>query len=212
MTIKQDAAFPEVGILRKGGPKQKGKSKDGRAIDVVGPDLNDRFRAVFHPGTADTQAQFFTVYQTYQPAVVRAMMPFRSAWRNWSCRYEAHAGGCLIARADAEQRRIISLRHPASKEYIVRDGEPHTAFTPGERFEFNGREVKFKPVGRLRLFLPDLRRFVTFLLKTTSFYDKLNLERNLAAIQAIADAVNGGNAAGIPFLVYRREMEEPSRN
>src|SRR5512145_562081 len=204
---KQETGFPEVGILRKGGPKKKGKSKDGREIDVVGDDLNDRFRSVFHPGTADVQTRFFEVYQTYQPAVVRAMMPFHSVWRNWTCFYEAHVGGCMIAKADAGQKRIISLRHPVSKEYIIRDGEPYTPFTPGERFEFNGKEIKFKPTGRLRLFLPDLRRFVTFLLKTTSFYDKLNVERNLAAIQAIADAIQEGNAAGIPFLAYRRETE-----
>jgi hypothetical protein len=202
---KQQTAFPEVGILRKGGPKEKGKSKEGREIDVMGKDLNDRFRSVFHPGTADIQMKFFTLYQTYQPTQVRAMMPFRSVWRNWTCFYEAHQGGCMIAKAD--QQHVISLRHPTTKEYIIRDSQPFTAFTPGTPLEFNGQVIKLKPVGRLRLFLPEMRRFVTFLLKTTSFYDSLNVEQHLAAIQAIANAINGGNAAGIPFLVYRREAE-----
>jgi hypothetical protein len=202
---KQQTAFPEVGILRKGGPKEKGKSKDGREIEVMGKDLNDRFRSVFHPGTADIQKRFFDVYQTYTPATVQAMMPFRSVWRNWTCFYEAHQGGCMLAKADDE--RVISLRHPATKEYIIRNGQPAMPFTPGTPLEYNGQAIKLKPVGRLRLFLPKMRRFVTFLLKTTSFYDRLNVEQNLAAIQAVADVINSGNAAGIPFLVYRRQTE-----
>lgn len=205
-TPKLSIAFPEVAQIRKGGAKVK----NDKGIEVVGKDLNDRFRVVFYPGVAaDIQAAFYRTYDTYTPHRIRAMTPFRSVWEAWSWANEAHNAGRMVAKADDE--KYIVLRDPLSGEYIVRDGEPHRPYTPGEvvTYERNGKQysLKLKSTSRLRLFLPEIGRLVTFQLKTTSYYDRLNIGEQLGAIQAIADALNAGNAAGIPFYVYRAERE-----
>jgi len=207
-TEKLTIAFPEVGVIRKGGQKQK-RVVDGREIETVGKDLSDRFRVTFYPGTEDMAARFFSVYDTFTPHHIRAMIPFRSVWDAWSRANEAYNFGRLIARADDD--RFITLRDPLTGEYIVRNGEPHRPYTPGESIDYERKgkqyRLKLRPTGRLRLFLPEIGRLVTFTLKTTSFYDCLNIEQHLGALQAIADALNGGNAAGIPIYVYRAERE-----
>lgn len=201
-------AFPEVGIIRKGGQKQK-RMVDGREVETVGKDLSDRFRVTFYPGTEDVAARFFEVYDTFTPHHIRAMLPFRSVWDAWNRANEAYNFGRLIAKADDD--RFITLRDPLTGEYQVRNGEPLRAYTPGECIEYERKgkqyKLKLRPTGRLRLFLPEIGRLVTFTLKTTSFYDCINIEQHLGALQAIADALNGGNAAGIPIHVYRAERE-----
>jgi hypothetical protein len=91
------------------------------------------------------------------------------------------------------------------------NGEPWVEFNHGDcvTYEKNGKPMKLpiKTVGRLRLFVPELERMVFITLKTTSYYDRLNIDANLSAIQFLANTLNGGNAAGIPFYVYRREQE-----
>ena len=200
-TTKLSIAFPEVGVIRKGAEK----ADNG----VVGKDLNDRFRVVFYPGAGEIAAAFFAAYDTYQPHTIRAMAPFRSVWDAWSNYNEAYNAGRMIAQADDEH--YIVLRDPLTGEYQVRNGEPHRPYTPGEgiAYERNGKRIvlKLKPTGRLRLFLPELGRMVTLTLKTTSYYDRLNVQGHLGAIQAIAEALNGGNAAGIPLVIYRAERE-----
>ncbi len=207
-TEKLTIAFPEVGIICKGAQKQK-RTIDGWKVETVGKDLSDRFRVTFYPGTEDIAARFFAVYDTFTPHNIRAMLPFRSVWNAWSRANEAYNFGRLIAKADDD--RFITLRDPLTSEYIVRNGEPHRPYTPGESIDYERKgkqyKLKLRPTGRLRLFLPEIGRLVTFTLKTTSFYDCLNIEQHLGALQAIADALNGGNAAGIPIHVYRAERE-----
>jgi hypothetical protein len=207
-TEKLTIAFPEVGIIRKGGQKQK-RVVDGQEVETVGKDLSDRFRVAFYPCTEDIAARFFNIYDTFTPHHICAMIPFRSVWDAWSRANEAYNFGRLIARADDD--RFITLRDPLSGEYIVRNGEPRQPYTPGASIDYERKgkqyRLKLRPTGRLRLFLPEICRLVMFTLKTTSFYDCLNIEQHLGALQAIADALNGGNVAGIPIYVYRAERE-----
>lgn len=207
-TEKLTIAFPEVGIIRKGGQKQK-RMVDGREVETVGKDLSDRFRLTFYPGAEEIAATFFSLYDTFTPHRIHAMVPFRSVWDAWSRANEAYNSGRLIAKAD--DNHFIMLRDPLTGEFIIRNGDPHRPYTPGECIEYErkgkGYKLKLRPTGRLRLFLPEIGRLVTFTLKTTSFYDCLNVEQHLGALQAIADALNGGNAAGIPIYVYRAERE-----
>ena len=95
----------------------------------------------------------------------------------------------------------------------MRDSQPHTPWSIGDQitYERNERQytLKFRPYGRLKLFLPytvktTSSRFVHFVLKTTSYYDCINIDANLAAIQNIANVLNHGNAAGIPIIIYRK--------
>lgn len=219
MTRKTDSAFPIVATIRKGGAKKK-MVKNGREIEVVGDDLQDRFRVVFDPGTEDIQKRFREVYRTLEPKRLRAMIPFTTVSKAWEYYSEAYNAGRLIARANED--RFISYRNPLTGEYEVRDGEPYREFHPGMAvsYERNGKryDLKLKCTGRLKLWLPEVCmipgevpqiRMVYFQLKTTSFYDCLNISANLRAVQDLAEALPGqhGNAAGIPIILYRKEQE-----
>jgi hypothetical protein len=134
----------------------------------------------------------------------------RSALDAWEWHNEAYNAGRLIARADDE--KFLMQRDPLNGAFIVQDGEPYTEYKIGQTVDYtNAKGAKvslpIKTHGRLRLLLPDLGRLVQFTLKTTSFYDRLNITANLAAIQFLAETLNNGNAAGIPFFIYRREQD-----
>ena len=199
MTRKQQTAFPEVGTIHKGAPKEGNR---------FGADLNEKFRIEFAPGTVSAQTRFYAAYASYHPSELHAMITSVSVWDTWYFANEAYAqSGQMIAAAD--DSHFLHLRNPATGELLVRNGEPFMEYSPGQAFSYERGdrkyEAKLKPSGRLNLFLPDLEEFVTFTLKTTSFYDHINIEKQLAAIQGLANALNGGNAAGIPIRVYRRE-------
>ena len=206
MTRKTSISFPVVATIRKGGPKRKVK-KNGRVVETVGKDLNNRFRVSFAPGTDDIRKKFLEVYKTLEPERIYAIIPYTSVWDAWEFFYEAHASGRMIARADEEH--FISLRNPLTGEYEIIGGKPFRPFDPrkGEAITYQRGSKQYslpmKAIGRLKLFLPHLEELVAFELKTTAVYDKFNIEQQLGAIQAVAASVNGGNAAGIPIIIYR---------
>jgi hypothetical protein len=203
---RQSAAFPTAAILRKGGPKVK---KDGK--EVMGPDLSDRFRVDWLPGVDPAVVKMFEdIYHTDQPHGLRAMIAFPSVWQAWSTTNEAYWGASRFAQADNE--RYLSLYNPFTWQPIIVRGEPFKPFIPGELLIFENRRgepqpFKLKPTTRFDLFLPELVGcFVTFQIKTNASSDLINLRRNLAAIQAAADALGQRTgAAGIPIVVARRE-------
>jgi len=199
MTRKQQTAFPEVGTVHKGAPKQ-----DNR----WGDDLEERFRIEFSPDTTEAQMRFYAAYGNYHPTELRAMFVSTSVWDTWYFANEAYSrSNQRIAVADDNQ--VLHLRNPATGEVLIRNGEPFTEFVPGQAFcyERGDRkyEVKLRPTGRLSLFLPELEQFVSFTLRTTAYYDRINIEKQLAAVQGLANALQDGNVAGIPIRVYRRQ-------
>ena len=206
LTARQSAAFPTVAILRKGGPKVK---RDGK--ETMGPDLNDRFRVDWLPGVDPTIKELFSaLYKTDQPQALRAMIAFPNIWQAWSTTNEAYWGSSRFAQADNE--RYLSLYNPFTWESIIVRGEPFKPFIPGEILTFENKQSKLqafrlRSTTRFDLFLPDLvGYFVTFQIKTRSSGDLISLRRNLAAIQAAADALGQRTgAAGIPIIVSRRE-------
>jgi hypothetical protein len=205
-TTRQSAAFPTAAILRKGGPKVK---KDGK--EVMGPDLNDRFRVDWLPGVDPVvQKMFDDIYHTDQPHTLRAMIAFPNVFQAWDSLNEAYWGASRFAHADNE--RYLSLFNPFTWQPIIVHGEPFKPFIPGEILMFENKQgeqkaFKLKPTTRFDLFLPELVGvFVTFQIKTNASGDLINLRRNLAAIQAAADALGQRTgAAGIPIIVSRRE-------
>lgn len=221
--IRQTAAFPEVAIIRKGTPKKKGQPKNGKDTWIQGSDLKNKFRINFLPGTDGTRAVFhkihekeyvqygpqFAIADGYEVKELRAMIPFGDAFKGWDWGNEAYNSGRLIAKANDEY--YITKRDPLTGEYIIRDGEPQLRYMIGDviTYERNGNKyslpVKFK--GNLRLFLPEMEQFVTFTLKTTSFYDRTTIEANLGSMQEVANILNGGISGGIPFYMYRAEKD-----
>lgn len=225
VTPRQSVSFPDVAVIHKGTPKQI-IEKDGRPVEIQGKDLNNKFRVHFLPGTDDVRrdwhtkhaAEFkeygpkFTIPSGYEVESLRVVIPAPSVWEAWSYGNEAFSSGRRIALADDEH--YITYRDPATGEYLIRDGKPFKKFTPGDTISYthNGREIvlPMKSHGRLRLVLEDMvnaGHLVQVILKTTSFYDCGNINRQLAGIQSLADSISGGNAGGIPLLIYRAEQE-----
>ncbi len=61
-------------------------------------------------------------------------------------------------------------------------------------------DVKCRPVGRLKVIVPGLRRAAYLVVHTTSVIDIRNISEQLRAIQAM----NGGRIAGVPLVLRRR--------
>lgn len=215
-TRKQQIEFPTVANIRKGGPKEK-RTKDGREYETVGKDLNDRFRVVFEPGMEYYAKRFREIYKTYEPKIINAMMPFAEIGECYEVSNEAYQAGMLVFKA--VNGRVIVHRDPTTSEYLVRGGE---AMKPGVSLEydpFEQSEITYKghdgstkslPIKtqtRLKLFIPEMRELVWFLLKTTSYYDSLNIQNNMAAVQAVANSATGGNVAGVRINVFRAQQD-----
>jgi len=212
--IKMDAvnprmgfAFPIVAQIRKGSAKGK-MMKDGREIETVGKDLQDKFRVIFYPGNQGAEAVWLQHFKTLQPTVIHCMLPFMRVEACWEWYYEAYQAGRMIARADSEH--YITLRDPGRDNcpYVVSESEPFVKYNPpdGIAYERNGvtKTLPMKRHGRLKIWIPDLERMVMIELRTTSFYDTINLDSQLMAVQAMGEALNHGNVAGIPLIIYRR--------
>ena len=226
MVLKQQQGFPEVAVLRKGKPKKNIiKTYNGeKNIQVVGEDLNQKMRLHFLPGTDAAKDAFNVVHAKelvtypenytiregeYEVTRLSAVVPATNVWAAWEYGNEVYQAGRRLGLADDDH--YIYLKDPLDgNKFLVKDGEPYRKFEPGEliHYERDGKsfDLKMKVSGRLRLVLTDLMgagQLVQVTLKTTSYYDCLNIKNQLAGIQAIADIVNGGNAGGVIFTVYR---------
>jgi hypothetical protein len=188
MNRKQQSVFPEMGSIHKGAPKRG---------DRFGEDLEERFRVEFGPETTEAQLRFYAAHGSYYPTELRAMIVSKSVWEMWYFANETYT------------KSGQHIRNPVTGEMIVRKGEPFTPYTPGQCYEYerSGKtyRAKLRPYGRLYLFLPELQTPNVLTLKTHAFYDRVNIEKQLGAIQGLANALNNGNAAGIPIRVFRRK-------
>jgi hypothetical protein len=226
LPVRQAVSFPTVAKIRKGTPKRIG-TKDGREYQMMGKDLKNKFRIEFLPGTKDIQEKWHTLHEKdlvkygdkfvtaegYEVNYIRAMIPTEKVMDGWRWSNETYnTAGMLIASADGE--RYWTKKDPITMETIVKNGEPYTEFNVGDAVQYtnskgNKISLKLKSTGKLDLFLPELGEFVCFELRTASYLDSLYIEKNLRAIQGIANAINGGMAGGIPLDIYRVEVETP---
>ena len=120
-----------------------------------------------------------------KPRLIHVMLPYGSMERNFETWREAYVSGGLTHRCDGE---IVM--------YPPRGERCSNTTCPG------------KPVGRLRVILPDLKRFAVLVVHTTSVNDIVNLSGQLQAVEKIACYFNR-SVEGIP-LVLRRVMREIS--
>jgi hypothetical protein len=206
-TRKQQIAFPVVANIRKGGPK--GERRPGR-------DLEQKFRVVFEPGMEQYQKRFLELYRTLTPTTINAMLPFNDLSACYEISNEAYKAGMLVFKAVNGQ--VLVHRNPVNGDYLVRNGEAQVngASTVYDPYEFraitytghNGGLVTLpiKTQTRVKLFIPEMEDFVWFLLKSNSYYDSLNIENNIAAVQMVANAATGGRVAGVRINVFRAQQ------
>jgi hypothetical protein len=206
-----------------------------KEIEIMGEDLGQKMRLHFLPGADAAKAAFqaaqdqhaskkesfaqlvtysdnYVIRQGYEFERINAVVPATNVWAAWEYGNEVYMAGRRLGLADDDH--YIYLRDPLNgNNFLVKDGEPFKKFEPKEliHYERDGKayDLQVKTHGRLRLVLTDLMgmgQLVQVTLKTTSYYDCLNIKSQLAGIQAIADIVNGGNAGGVIFTIYRSQQ------
>lgn len=168
-------SFPFIGSLRKGAKKPDATH--------IGQDLT-YFRAVFTDSERDAAIAFFNTYGA-EPHEVNILLPFPDPDRNFEAWQEEYTAGALQHRCDGATCVIWRDKDGA----MHRDPKP----CPGG----------CKPVGRLKVIIPELRRLAFLVVHTTSVWDIQELTRNLAALRALT----GNGVNGIPLLLKRRPRE-----
>jgi hypothetical protein len=207
VTRKQQSDFPVVANIRKGGPK--GERRPGR-------DLEQQFRVVFDPGMEIYQKRFLGLYNTLTPTVINATLPFNDLSACYEISNEAYKAGMLVFKAVNGQ--ILVHRDPETSEYLVRNGVAQVdgANLVYDPYDFrsltytghNGNVITLpiKTQSRVKLMISGMQDFVWFLLKSTSYYDSLNIMNNMAAVQAVANAATGGRVAGVQINIFRAQQ------
>jgi hypothetical protein len=184
------ASFPEIGSVRKGAPKPEDGKKPGADLK--------HFRVEFDQREQKSAAVFAQIYGA-QPAEINILFPFNEQERNFDAWREAYTAGALVHRCDGE--RVWYEIDPRTGERLVVNGEPLKGC--------DGR-AGCKPVGRMKVIIPELQRLAYLVVHTTSIHDIINLSRQLEALTAI----NGGRLAGIPLKLRRRpaDISMPGQN
>lgn len=198
--------FASIGDIRKGAAKTENKP---------GQDL-DHFRVDFYEGEEEAAAKWAS-FSKDEPRELSIVLPFNEIDRCWDAFLEAYQAGAMLARSDGE--KFLYLREHKTGEIIVQDGIE--VATGKERKYKDGEvvhsykkdkktvEVVCKPVGRLKVILPELVRLAYMTVHTTSIHDIINISSQLAALKKI----NAGTLVGIPMLLKRRpKMISTPRN
>jgi hypothetical protein len=185
----RQAAFPEIGRIRKGSPKKTVK-KNGKEVETVGDDL-DYFRVEFDEAEKQAAATFVACYKE-QPKELNILLPFNTVDENFDAWREAYVAGGLLHRCDGE--RVWYSVNKQSGEVTVKNGEP---YAPCDQEVCPG-----KPTGRLKVLIPELHRLAYLTLITGSTHDILNISRQLAALLEI-----NGRLAGVPLKLRRRPVK-----
>ena len=174
------AAFPEIGRIRKGAPK----TEEG----YVGKDLA-YFRIELDEAEKEAAATLRDSYPE-NPAELNILLPFNSVDENFDAWREAYVAGGMVHRCDGE--RVWYEINPTTGERVVIAGDPIK--------RCDGKK-NCKPVGRLKVLIPELQRLAYLTVLTGSIHDIMNISRQLEAILQI-----NGKLAGVPLKLRRRPM------
>ncbi len=174
------AAFPEIGVLRKGAPKPEKGNKPGEDLKY--------FR--FDSADADA-ARLFTEHYGAEPVAIRVFVPLATAGENFE--------------AWREEWTASSLKHRCDGQTMVRWLTPRGTYSDEPKPCTGG----CKQVGRLKVVIPELRRFAYVTVLTTSIHDILQIHANLLALESLR-----GDLRGIPLILKRvpRKISTPNGN
>ena len=159
----QKAAFPQIGILRKGAEKPKTGNAPGKDLEY--------FRFTSDDATALTD---FAAAYGDKPADVNVFLPYRTAAENFSAWREEWVAGGLVHRCDGETKVV----------WRDKGGNYQTAPQPCDC-------KRCKPVGRLSVIVRELSRLAFVTAQTTSLHDIMELSRNLAELELLRNDLRG---------------------
>jgi hypothetical protein len=183
LTDRNEGAFPQIGIIRKGAPKTQ---------NAPGKDLA-YFRVEFDEKEIQA-AQDFVNRFTNAPTDITIMLPFNEIGRCWEAWRETYVAGAMIHRCDGE--RVQYAINSQTGERLVVNGIGQN----GQPVLCKGKADGCRPIGRLRVIVPELQRLAYLMVLTTSIHDIINISNQLEAISAMT----GGRLAGIPLVLRRR--------
>lgn len=172
------AAFPQIGVLRKGDKKTE-ENKPGKDLTYFRFDSDDQ----------QATSRFYDVYGS-EPRCINVFLPFPTTDENGQFWLEEWKGGGLVRRGD-DKNWIL---------WLGTDGKYHTEPEP---MTDRGNA---KPTGRVFLVIPELQRLAYVVLVTTSWNDCRELSANIRAAELTAHQM-GKDLRGIPFRLTRVERE-----
>jgi len=179
LTTDREPSFPRIGTLRKGSAKPNEK-QPGKDLTYFRFDSDDK------QAVKDFEAAYGK-----EPDTINVYLPFPTSDENFQAWQEEYRAGGLVHRCDGET--MIVWQTPDGKYSNEPKPCPHVG---KERTAVN---PYCKPVGRLTVIIPELRRFAYVTVGTTSKNDIMELTDNLNAIFAMR-----GTLQGIPFRLMRR--------
>lgn len=167
----KDSSFPKIGALRKGAKKV--------SDNAPGKDLNHfRFDSQDERAIADFEAKYGS-----QPTEVNVFLPYPSTEQNFfTCKEEWVAGG-LKHRCDGEFCMAKRVGNVIQRHFMKPEPCPGNC----------------KEVGRLKVIIPELKRFAYVSVETHSINDIVNLHQQLNAVETTFGQLNA-----IPFVLRRR--------
>jgi len=167
----QAAAFPIIGVLRKGDVKPTNGNRPGKDLTY--------FR--FTSEDSEALSDFYQAYTELEDQRrINIFLPHKTADENMDAWMEQWVAGGLVHRCDGKVTRLWRTDDGSYSD------EPKPC--PGG----------CKQVGRLSVIIPELGRFATVTVLTTSIHDIINLTRQLKSYVSIR-----GDLRGIPFVLTR---------
>lgn len=183
LTDKQ-AAFPSVGVLRKGEKKPETGNAPGKDLTY--------FRFVSEDALANKM--FADAYPNEDSLRnINVFLPHKTTDENMDAWIEKWVAGGLVYRSDGESMALWRTDKGGYSTEMKPDPKPEIG-------EDGKRKDGSMQVGRLSVIVPELGRFVTITVMTTSKHDIINLTRQLRSYEAFR-----GDLRGIPFVLKRRK-------
>lgn len=191
--------FPEIGRIRKGAIKPDGNKGPGRDLTY--------FRFEIDEGEKEA-AEFIAKLYPGEPRAISIWLPFQTVNENFMYCREAYVAGGLLHRCslwENWENHRIDFQRDEKGNIVIQDGnrmkacngEPVGSWTNRETGEVN--DVFCKPVGRLKVIIPELQRMVFLTALTSSIHDIENLRSELHAYERMGPK----GLAGIPLILKR---------
>jgi hypothetical protein len=176
------ATFPLLGVIHKGAPK----GEKGPGADLT----------YFRFESKDEQALIaFRENYGVEPVAIHGYAPYQTTDQTFEAWCEEYTAGGLKHRCDGEYVTIIL--QTATGKYLVPSKDKPMRCPGGCR-----------PVGRLKVIIPELRRMGYVVVQTTSTHDIREISSNLRAIEE-----ERGSLRWVPLVIRRvpREISTPGK-
>lgn len=183
------ASFPRIGVLRKGGEKISDR-QPGKDLSFFRFDTDDE----------QAQSQFADAYGD-EPRAIRIYLPYDGVEENFVTWQEHWAAGGLMHRCNGQVCVMRRLKDGSGYDRTPAPC-PHVTLPRTER-------DRCKPVGRLSVIIPELKRLAYVTALTHSIHDIISLTEQLSALYQMTAAARGGHGSlrGIPMILRRTERE-----